>query len=59
MDFTTNRLNKANRKMNGLFQKMARDGACWTIFGLVVLLLVRLSSPLSLACLGGGWVVWI
>ncbi|KAG0146292.1 hypothetical protein CROQUDRAFT_657616 [Cronartium quercuum f. sp. fusiforme G11] len=40
MDFTSNRLNKANRKMNSLFQKMARDGACWTIFGLVVLLLI-------------------
>ncbi|KAH9822224.1 hypothetical protein DFH28DRAFT_446326 [Melampsora americana] len=40
MDFTSNRLRKANRKMNGLFDKMARDGACWTIFGLVVVLLI-------------------
>ncbi|EGG02954.1 uncharacterized protein MELLADRAFT_57016 [Melampsora larici-populina 98AG31] len=40
MDFTSSRLSKANRKMNGLFDKMARDGACWTIFGLVVVLLI-------------------
>lgn len=39
MDFTSNRLTRANRRMDGLFQKIAKDGACWTIFGLVAVLL--------------------
>ncbi|KAI8449837.1 hypothetical protein BY996DRAFT_6516808 [Phakopsora pachyrhizi] len=33
-DFTGSRLERANRKMNNVFRKIAQDGACWTIFGL-------------------------
>ncbi|MBW0498652.1 hypothetical protein O181_038367 [Austropuccinia psidii MF-1] len=39
MDFTSNRLTRANRRMDDVFRKIAKDGACWTIFGLVALLL--------------------
>ncbi|CAH7686299.1 hypothetical protein PPACK8108_LOCUS20930 [Phakopsora pachyrhizi] len=38
-DFTGSRLERANRKMNNVFRKIAQDGACWTIFGLVGFLL--------------------
>ncbi|OAV99130.1 hypothetical protein PTTG_25459 [Puccinia triticina 1-1 BBBD Race 1] len=39
LDFTSNRLTRANRRMDNVFRKIAKDGACWTIFGLVALLL--------------------
>jgi len=39
MDRTSGRLTRANRRMDSLFQKIAKDGACWTIFGLVAILL--------------------
>ncbi|KAI9605072.1 hypothetical protein H4Q26_003043 [Puccinia striiformis f. sp. tritici PST-130] len=39
LDFTSNRLSRTNRKMDNLFRKIAKDGACWTIFGLVAILL--------------------
>ncbi|KAA1075198.1 hypothetical protein PGT21_030946 [Puccinia graminis f. sp. tritici] len=39
LDFTSNRLTRANKRMDNLFKKIAKDGACWTIFGLVAILL--------------------
>jgi syntaxin 8 len=40
LDFTSTRLTRANKRMDSLFRKIAKDGACWTIFGLVAILLV-------------------
>ncbi|PLW34388.1 hypothetical protein PCANC_21708 [Puccinia coronata f. sp. avenae] len=39
LDFTSTRLTRANKRMDSLFRKIAKDGACWTIFGLVAILL--------------------
>ncbi|KAA1063785.1 hypothetical protein PGT21_027308 [Puccinia graminis f. sp. tritici] len=37
LDFTSNGLTRINKRMENLFKKFSKDGACWTIVGLVAI----------------------